>query len=67
MFKNERWFDVLNSNDVNNYVNIFLSKVVKFIHFSTIIKLEISKNKELKEWMTTKVYFVLYVIKKSYP
>lgn len=51
-FKNEMWTEVFNSSDVNNSVNIFLNKVSQIIDSSTTIKLENSKNKKIKEWMT---------------
>lgn len=54
-FKNEMWTEVFNSSDVNNSVKIFINKVSQIIFnndSSTTIKLENSKNKKIKEWMT---------------
>lgn len=46
------WTEVFNSRNVNNSVNIFIKKVSQIIDSSTTIKLENSKNKKIKEWMT---------------
>lgn len=43
---------MLNSNDVNNYLNIFLDDVIQFVDSSTIVKLENFKNKNIREWLT---------------
>lgn len=46
------WTEMFNSSDVNNSVKIFINKVSQITDSSTTIKLENSKNKKIKEWMT---------------
>jgi hypothetical protein len=51
-FNNEKWIELLNCNDVNECVNIFLKTVIHYLELSTTVKKINSKNKRLKEWMT---------------
>lgn len=64
LFKNELWANIFNCKDVNSCMDIFLDRIDKFVKMSTTTKVLNSKNKRIREWMTTGLLCSVHIKQK---